>query len=98
MRHRSGKNHAPIPIEFPSIHEYSIGESPEGRPLLWVQGRCGAWYEVKPSTAYTPTYKMMLEGISLYYQIVDFYGAPKDRIQVPGKRDEVSRLFLQVSY
>lgn len=85
-----------IPIEIRTVHRVSIGETEELRPAIWMLGRSGAWYEVVPSKEYKPTYDEMAEAVFFWYRIVDFYSKPEDRIKVPGKRDEISRLFLQV--
>jgi hypothetical protein len=87
----------PIPIELRTVHSFSIGETEDQRPCIWMLGRCGAWYEVVPSAAYKPTYDLMAEAVFLYYRIVDYYSSPRARIEPLAKRDDISWLFLQVS-
>lgn len=85
------------PIEIPEVRQFSIGETEDRQPCIWALGRRQAWFEIKPSAGYKATYDAMAEAVFLYYRIVDFYGCPDERTPMPGKRDEITRLFHQVS-
>ncbi|KAG8412763.1 hypothetical protein J3458_013203 [Metarhizium acridum] len=60
------------PLEIRRCASYSIGESPDGRPLIWVSGQ-GGWYEIDPCPAYKPMYNKMCEATTMYYNILDIY-------------------------
>ena len=89
---------ASTPLEIRKCVSFSIGESPDGSPLIWLSGN-GGWYEINPSPAYRPIYKKMCEATTLYYNLVDIYNS----IQLPKKpkktkakwMDELSGIFLQ---
>lgn len=88
-----------VPLEIRKCTSYSIGESPDGSPLIWVSGR-GGWYEVNPSPAYRPIYRKMCEATTLYYNMVDIYNsrrAPKKtkKQKQSNLMDELAGVFLQ---
>lgn len=60
------------PLEIRSSVLYSIGESEDGRPLIWVSGQ-GGWYEIEPCRAYKPIYAKMCEATTMYYTLLDIY-------------------------
>ncbi|KAG6024578.1 hypothetical protein E4U40_003188 [Claviceps sp. LM458 group G5] len=60
------------PLEIRSSVLYSIGESDDGRPLIWVSGQ-GGWYEIDPCRAYKPIYAKMCEATTMYYTLLDIY-------------------------
>ncbi|KAG6084630.1 hypothetical protein E4U15_001543 [Claviceps sp. LM218 group G6] len=60
------------PLEIRSSVLYSIGESEDGRPLVWVSGQ-GGWYEIEPCRAYKPIYAKMCEATTMYYTLLDIY-------------------------
>ncbi|KAI9149224.1 hypothetical protein HJFPF1_11273 [Paramyrothecium foliicola] len=86
------------PLEVRNCVEYSIGETEDGRPLIWVRGR-GAWYELEPSSEYQPIYNKMCEATTLYYHMMDIYkdtGRKKSKkSKGNGLMDELSDIFLQ---
>ncbi|KAK2595789.1 hypothetical protein QQS21_006552 [Conoideocrella luteorostrata] len=61
-----------MPLEIRRSALYSIGESKNGRPLIWVSGQ-GGWYEIEPCRAYKPMYNKMCEATTMYYCILDIY-------------------------
>ncbi|ODA84025.1 hypothetical protein RJ55_02543 [Drechmeria coniospora] len=61
-----------VPIEIKKCINYSIGESDDGSPLIWISG-VGGWYEINPSRTYRPTFLKMCEATTLYYKLVDIY-------------------------
>ncbi|KAF4512918.1 hypothetical protein G6O67_000247 [Ophiocordyceps sinensis] len=88
-----------IPLEIRQCTSYSIGESPDGGPLIWVSGR-GGWYEINPSPAYRATHRKMCEATTLYYNMVDIYNsrrAPKKtkKQKQSALMDELASIFLQ---
>ncbi|KAM4056177.1 defective in methylation-7 protein [Hirsutella rhossiliensis] len=88
-----------IPLEIRQCVSYSIGESPDGSPLIWVSGR-GGWYEINPSPAYRSIYRKMCEATTLYYNMVDIYNsrrAPKrsKKQKQSSLMDELASIFLQ---
>lgn len=86
------------PLEIRKCVAFSIGESPDGSPLIWLSGN-GGWYEINPSPVYRPIYKRMCEATTLYYNLVDIYNsrrAPKKPKKTrAGWMDELSEIFLQ---
>ncbi|PHH84019.1 hypothetical protein CDD83_2625 [Cordyceps sp. RAO-2017] len=87
------------PLEIRQCISYSIGESPDGSPLIWISGR-GGWYEINPSPAYRPIYRKMCEATTLYYNLVDIYNSKQlykklKKAKQNDLMDELSRVFLQ---
>ncbi|QUC18546.1 uncharacterized protein UV8b_02787 [Ustilaginoidea virens] len=66
------------PVEIRKSALYSIGESPDGRPLIWVSGQ-GGWYELDPCPEYQPMYNKMCEATTLFYNILDIYNQDPPR-------------------
>ncbi|KAK8917780.1 hypothetical protein VCV18_009102 [Metarhizium anisopliae] len=60
------------PLEIRRCTSYSIGESPDGKPLIWVSGQ-GGWYEIDPCSAYKPMYNKMCEATTMFYNMLDIY-------------------------
>ncbi|POR36449.1 Uncharacterized protein TPAR_03367 [Tolypocladium paradoxum] len=89
---------ASTPLEIRKCVTFSIGESPDGSPLIWLSGN-GGWYEINPSPAYRPIYQKMCEATTLFYNLVDIYSsrrAPKKpKKSRSGWMDELSGIFLQ---
>ncbi|KAH8177453.1 hypothetical protein LIA77_02535 [Sarocladium implicatum] len=80
-------------IEIQKVHQFTIGETADRQPCIWALGRCGAWFEIKPSVQYKAVYDTMAEAVFLYYRIVDFYGFPKERASMQGNPSEIKLLF-----
>ncbi|GAB0137139.1 hypothetical protein EsDP_00005419 [Epichloe bromicola] len=75
---------------------YSIGESDDHRPLIWVSGQ-GGWYEIDPCRAYRPVYNKMCEATTMYYTLLDIYNErPSKKIKKgknPTLMDELGPVF-----
>lgn len=87
-----------VPIEIRNCSNYSIGESEEGYPLIWVLGR-GGWYEINPSDSYRPIHRVMCEATTLYYQVMDTYGSLPKKFRKTKQSEymiELSEIFLKV--
>ncbi|PHH76954.1 hypothetical protein CDD80_1082 [Ophiocordyceps camponoti-rufipedis] len=87
------------PLEIRHSTRYSIGETDEGSPIIWVSGR-GGWYEINPSPAYRHIFRQMCEATKLYYIMVDIYApenAPKKskKSKKSALLDELAGVFLQ---
>ncbi|KAF4585738.1 defective in methylation-7 protein [Ophiocordyceps camponoti-floridani] len=87
------------PLEIRHSTRYSIGETEDGSPIIWVSGR-GGWYEINPSPAYRQIFRKMCEATKLYYIMVDIYApenAPKKNKKSTKSAllDELSGVFLQ---
>ncbi|KAM5342530.1 hypothetical protein ACJ41O_013496 [Fusarium nematophilum] len=80
-----------VPIEVRKCIKYSIGETEDSQPIIWVEGR-GAWYEINPSPAYLPIYNKMCEAAILYYRIMDIYKAQKSKKSKKGKPNTMNEL------
>lgn len=78
---------------------YSIGESEDGRPLIWVSGQ-GGWYEIDPCRAYKPMYNKMCEATTMYYTLLDIYTENPPKKHKKGKTptimEELGPIFLKV--
>ncbi|PNY24969.1 Uncharacterized protein TCAP_05090 [Tolypocladium capitatum] len=89
---------ASTPLEIRKCVAFSIGESPDGSPLIWLSGN-GGWYEINPSPAYRPIYKKMCEATTLYYNLVDIYNSrrlpKKPKKSRSGWMGELSEIFLR---
>ncbi|KHN95806.1 uncharacterized protein MAM_06418 [Metarhizium album ARSEF 1941] len=87
------------PLEIRRCASYSIGESPDGRPLIWVSGQ-GGWYEIDPSPAYKPMYNNMCEATTMYYNMVDIYAEDPPKRSKKSKNnsvmDELAQVFHKV--
>ncbi|OAR03791.1 hypothetical protein LLEC1_04660 [Akanthomyces lecanii] len=64
------RGRSPIPIEIRHCLLYSVGETEDGSPQIWVSGRAG-WFELSPCPAYQATYDTMCQATTLYYSIMD---------------------------
>ncbi|KAG6010765.1 hypothetical protein E4U21_004153 [Claviceps maximensis] len=75
---------ASTPLEIRRSMLYSIGESEDGRPLIWVSGQ-GGWYEIDPCRAYKPMYNKMCEATTMYYALLDIYTEQPPKKHKKGK-------------
>ncbi|KAM3504090.1 hypothetical protein MY11210_008477 [Beauveria gryllotalpidicola] len=71
------RERSPIPIEIRHCLLYSVGETEDGSPQIWVSGRAG-WFELSPCPAYQATYDTMCQATTLYYSIMDIIEAMRD--------------------
>ncbi|KAM3466024.1 hypothetical protein MY5147_005148 [Beauveria neobassiana] len=85
------RDRSPIPIEIRHCLLYSVGETEDGLPQIWVSGRAG-WFELSPCPAYQATYDIMCQATTLYYTIMDIIEAMRD---APAKRGKKSKLPVQ---
>ncbi|TQV92172.1 hypothetical protein V2A60_004467 [Cordyceps javanica] len=69
---------SPIPIEIRHCLLYSVGETEDGSPQIWVSGRAG-WFELSPCPAYQATYDTMCQATTLYYSIMDIIEDMNDK-------------------
>ncbi|KAG5930493.1 hypothetical protein E4U53_002226 [Claviceps sorghi] len=87
-----------IPLEIRRSILYSIGESEDGRPLIWVSGQ-GGWYEIDPCRAYKPMYNKMCEATTMYYTLLDIYTEQPPKKHKKGKAptimEELGPIFLK---
>ncbi|OAA40325.1 hypothetical protein NOR_05886 [Metarhizium rileyi] len=83
------------PLEIRRCTSYSIGESPDGRPLIWVSGQ-GGWYEIGPCSAYKPMYNKMCEATTMYYTIVDVYAEDPPKKTKKAKNNSIQDELAQV--
>ncbi|KAH8801552.1 hypothetical protein F5884DRAFT_518767 [Xylogone sp. PMI_703] len=56
-------------IEIRDSQAYSIGYGPT---TIWASGKSG-WFEIRPATEYQDIYNKIIEGIDLYYAILEAY-------------------------
>lgn len=56
-------------LEIKESQAYSIGYGPT---TIWASGKSG-WFEIQPAQEYKEIYDKILEGIDLYYAIVEVY-------------------------
>ncbi|KAG5989251.1 hypothetical protein E4U43_004535 [Claviceps pusilla] len=86
------------PLEIRRSMLYSIGESEDGRPLIWVSGQ-GGWYEIDPCRAYKPMYNKMCEATTMYYTLLDIYTENPPKKHKKGKTptimEELGPIFLK---
>jgi len=86
------------PIEIRQCITYSIGESPDGSPIIWVSGK-GGWYEINPAPRYREIHRKMCEATTLYYTLQDIYSEepPKKtkKSKQPALMDELSGVFFK---
>ncbi|KAJ3495192.1 hypothetical protein NLG97_g3570 [Lecanicillium saksenae] len=75
---------APIPIEIRHCLLYSVGETEDGSPQIWVSGRAG-WFELSPCPAYQSTYDSMCQATTLYYGLMDIIQDTKPKRGKKGK-------------
>lgn len=89
------------PLEIRRCTSYSIGESPDGRPLIWVSGQ-GGWYEIDPCPAYKPMYNKMCEATTMFYNMLDIYTDDPPRktkkVKNSASTDELDQVFHKVSW
>lgn len=88
-----------VPLEIRHCFSYSIGETENGSPIIWVSGQ-GGWYEISPSAAYRPVYRKMCEATTLYYKLVDIYNSTPTPKKAKKQKhstlmDELSGVLLQ---
>ncbi|UNI18935.1 hypothetical protein JDV02_005164 [Purpureocillium takamizusanense] len=86
------------PIEIRQCITYSIGESPDGQPIIWVSGK-GGWYEINPAPRYRELHRKMCEATTLYYTLQDIYSEQPPRKAKKTKpldlMDELSGVFFK---
>ncbi|RFU34922.1 hypothetical protein B7463_g1400, partial [Scytalidium lignicola] len=56
-------------IEIRESQAYSIGYGPT---TIWASGKSG-WFEIRPAPAYQDIYNRILEGIDIYYAVIEAY-------------------------
>ncbi|OAA37725.1 hypothetical protein BBO_07433 [Beauveria brongniartii RCEF 3172] len=81
------RDRSPIPIEIRHCLLYSVGETQDGSPQIWVSGRAG-WFELSPCPAYQATYDTMCQATTLYYSIMDIIEAMRDVSTKRGKKSK----------
>ncbi|KAJ6789030.1 hypothetical protein PWT90_07829 [Aphanocladium album] len=72
------RGRCPIPIEIRHCLLYSVGETEDGSPQIWVSGRAG-WFELSPCPAYQSTYDSMCQATTLYYSMMDIIEDTKSK-------------------
>ncbi|KAJ6438524.1 hypothetical protein O9K51_09117 [Purpureocillium lavendulum] len=76
---------------------YSIGEAPDGSPIIWVSGK-GGWYEINPAPRYRDIHRKMCEATTLYYALLDVYSERPPKKSKKSKQslmDELSGVFFK---
>lgn len=95
------RERSPIPVEIRHCLLYSVGETEDGSPQIWVSGRAG-WFEISPSPAYQATYDIMCQATTLYYSIMDTIEEmdqlPKrgKKLRPPSSADALATIFHKV--
>lgn len=73
-------------IEITNVIGFSIADEPI---TIWASGRSG-WFELKPSKSYQIIYDKMVEGVDLYYFLVDTYEEIKKKKKSSGVYRQLS--------
>lgn len=97
------RGRSPIPIEIRHCLLYSVGETEDGSPQIWVSGSAG-WFELSPCPAYQATYDTMCQATTLYYSIMDIVEDMKTELKrgkkskSPSQSDVLASIFHKVSF
>lgn len=92
------RGRSPIPIEIRHCLLYSVGETEDGSPQIWVSGRAG-WFEISPCSRYQATYDTMCQATTLYYNIMDTIEEMNEKPQrskkskSPSQKDVLASIF-----
>ncbi|KAI9734471.1 MAG: hypothetical protein M1818_006860 [Claussenomyces sp. TS43310] len=78
-------------VRLQNVVGFSMADDPI---TLWASGRSG-WFEIRPRRSYQSIFDQMVEGIKLYYFLVDAYSGNRKRKKMAGARQHMSvdRLF-----
>jgi hypothetical protein len=75
--------------------QYAFGQDPSGKSQIWAAGKAG-WFEIIPSTRYTPLYDEIVKAIDLVYFLSDAHQKFASRRPVRGaKVEELLVLYQQ---
>jgi hypothetical protein len=79
-------------IEIEASYSYSIGLDDAGYPVVWVSGEAG-WFEIaSPSSRYKAVYDAVMEGITLYYDVMRVYEKLKGSKGAQGRQKAFKKL------